>query len=166
MAAASVLEEVVDPLVLHEAAGEREVGLPVLHAVVARLERPVEPELGRDVREHVLQDVGHGQLLEDAARLPARREPERRDELGRVARDLRSAGALAETPDDAAEEARPAPEAQGHGGGLAEQRLERHLSAVGGDEVEVKVEQLRDRLAAEKPGDQQNVGAERRRDAY
>src|SRR2546428_794310 len=37
-----VLEEVVDTLLFHESAGEVEVGLPILDAIVARLVRPLK----------------------------------------------------------------------------------------------------------------------------
>ena len=42
VAAVGVREEVVDPLLLHEPAGEVEVGLAVLDAVVAGLVGPLE----------------------------------------------------------------------------------------------------------------------------
>ena len=77
--AVGVAEIVRDALLLHQAADEVEVGLPILDAVVPL---PVSPrQLQLEVRrlvigEHHLDDVGNLHVLEDPAVGRARQEPE------------------------------------------------------------------------------------------
>ena len=56
--AVGVLEVVVDALLFHEAAREVEIGLAVLHAEVARLERSLQLVTDVEPYQHLLQDVG------------------------------------------------------------------------------------------------------------
>ena len=79
-----VLEVVADALMLHEAAHEGEVGLPVLHAVipgrVAARDLLRERDLGC-VAEHRLDDVGNRLLLKNLAVARERGKPQARHHL-------------------------------------------------------------------------------------
>ena len=79
-----VLEEVVDAFLFHQPGGEVEIGLAVLHAVIARLERALELVSSRRALQHLLQDVGNGDVLKDPALRVARQEPELRHDLGAI----------------------------------------------------------------------------------
>ena len=85
VAAVGVGEEVVDPFFLHEPAGEVEVGLAVLNAVVAWFVGPLELVVDVEAGEDLLEDVGHGDLLEDPALGLPGQQPELGDDLRLVA---------------------------------------------------------------------------------
>ena len=71
-----VLEEVIDAFLFHEPAGEIQIRLAVLHAVVPRLEGALQLVFDVEAFQHLLQNVGYRLLLEDTAlRLP-RQQPE------------------------------------------------------------------------------------------
>jgi hypothetical protein len=85
-----VLEVVVDALLFHQPAGEVEVGLAVLGAEVARLVGAAQA-VGHVVPgEHLLEDVGDRELLEDAAAGLAGQEPDAGDEPRLVADEGRA----------------------------------------------------------------------------
>jgi len=71
-----------DPLLGRDPPHEREVALPVLHAVVPHRVRPREAQLDwkRGRGQDVLDDLRHGLVLEDAARRPAPEQRERGDQ--------------------------------------------------------------------------------------
>src|SRR5262245_6688514 len=77
-------EVVGDALLLHQPADEGEIAFAILHHVAAdgivalKLELHVRPKL----REHRLENVRDGLLLEDAAAHALRPEPERGPHLG------------------------------------------------------------------------------------
>ena len=82
VAAVGVGEEVVDPLFLHEPAGEVEVGLAVLHAVVARLVGALElVGHARGPVRTCLRMSGTVDLLEDPALGLAGQQPELGNDL-------------------------------------------------------------------------------------
>ena len=64
------------PFFLHQPGGEVEVALAVLHAVVARLERPLDLVGDLEPLEDLLEDVGDRDVLEDAALCPLGQEPQ------------------------------------------------------------------------------------------
>src|SRR3954451_5315794 len=78
-------EEVVDSLFLHEPAGEVEVGLSVLDAVIAWFVGPLKLEGHAQASEDLLENVGNGDLLEDSTLGLSSQQPELRDDLRLVA---------------------------------------------------------------------------------
>ena len=90
VAAVGMGEEVIDPLFLHEPAGEVEVGLAVLDAVVTWFVGPQELVVDAQAGEDLLEDVGHGDLLEDPALGLPGQQPELGDDLRLVAGEERS----------------------------------------------------------------------------
>ena len=82
-----VLKVIIDPLLLHEPAGELKVGLAVLHAVLSRLERPLDLKRDVQVREHLLEDIGDGHMLKDPALEVLRQQPEPGDQLRVIANE-------------------------------------------------------------------------------
>ena len=85
VAAIGVGEVVVNPFFLHDPAGEVEVGLTVLNAVVAWFVGPLELVFDARAGEHLLEDVGHCDLLEDPALGLAGQKPELGDNLREIA---------------------------------------------------------------------------------
>jgi hypothetical protein len=82
-----VLEEIVDPLLLHQSAHEIEIGLPVLHAVgplaitaAQRILEIAEPA----VTEDLLDDIRGSHVLENPAIGVAGQEPQPGDQRGLV----------------------------------------------------------------------------------
>ena len=90
VAAVGMGEEVIDPLFLHEPAGEVEVGLAVLDAVVAWFVGPLELVVDAQASEDLLEDVGNGDLLEDPALGLPGQQPELGDDLRLVAGEERA----------------------------------------------------------------------------
>src|SRR5262249_132351 len=132
---------VEDAFLFHEPAGEGEVALPVLHAVVARLELPLEPERHRQAAENLAEDLRDAAVLEDPALDAFAQEPALRHDLGPVAGEALPLPALAETLNDAVEKALlAAAKGEADGDGLAEEILEGDLPAVLGNQVEVELE--------------------------
>jgi hypothetical protein len=98
-----VVEEVEDPLLLHQTAGEVEVALPVLHAVVARFVRALQPVVGVEAAENAAEDFGDALVLEDPPVARFRQEPERGNKLRAIHGRLAAAIAFAEPGADAGE---------------------------------------------------------------
>ena len=86
MAVGRVFEEVVNAFLFHQPRGEVEVGLAVLDAVIARLERALEFKSYIHALQHLLEDVGNVDVLEDPALRVAREEPELRYHFGAIPR--------------------------------------------------------------------------------
>ena len=63
MAVGSVLEEIVNPFLFHQPAGELKIRLPILHAVVARMKNADRFEHDMQAVQHFFQDVGDGEVL-------------------------------------------------------------------------------------------------------
>ena len=157
-----MLEEVIDPLLFHEPAGKGKIRFAILDAIIARVEVPLNPVDDVQPSEHLFQDVGDGQVLEDAALHFFGPEPQLRGHFGPVMGEVRVAAALRETADDAVEiplRVAGQPEAYGHA--LTEQFLEKDLSAVLREQPQLKREELRDCLVALEPREQQDIRSER-----
>ena len=90
VAVVGVREEVIDAFFLHEPAGEVEVGLAVLNAVVTWFVGPQELVVDAQAGEDLLEDVGNGDLLEDPALGLAGQQPELGDDLRLVAGEERA----------------------------------------------------------------------------
>ena len=173
VAAVGMGEEVIDPLFLHEPAGEVEVGLAVLDAVVARLVGPLELVVDAQAGEDLLEDVGHGDLLEDPALGIAGQKPELGDDLRLVAGEEVAAHgggnllALAEPVDDAVEVAR---RTVGHlerdSDALAEDLVEGDVGARLGEQFELEAEEAGKEFAARELLKQQDVRSQRGRDGH
>jgi hypothetical protein len=147
VAPGAVLEEVVDPLLLHQAAREGEVGLAVLGAIVTGLKYPLQLVFHVEVGEHLLEDVGNGDVLEDPALRLLRKEPELRREIQRVGREDRVARALRHADADPVEVLPGVAGERDLGRDLlAQERIERDLAGVLGDALEPEGEEARDRL--------------------
>ena len=165
-----VREEVKDPLVFHQPAGEVEIGFAVLHAVVARLIGPLQ--LIRDVQrgEHRLEDVRHSLLLKDPALRVAREQPKLWNQLRPIAEErlrsvhARGVAALADPADDAVKVARAADQVQRDGQRLGEQVFELDRRGGQGQHLGLEREQARDRLGSAELLQQQHVLAQRRGD--
>src|SRR5262249_20126453 len=144
-----VLEEVVDALLLHEPAGEGEVGLAVLHTEVAGMEVALDLVLDAQAIQHLFQDLGDADVLEDAALGLACEHPELGHHLQPVGSEVFVAPALAEAAAKAVEVARwAAGYVEANRDGLAEEYVERDLGPVLGEEIELEAKQLRNRLRA------------------
>ena len=168
--AVAVREEVKDPLFLHEPAGEVEIGLAVLDAVVAGEIGALKLIVDAQAREDLFQDVGDRELLEDPALVVPREHPELGDHLRAI--DGEGGGplgrgdalALGEPAHDPVEVARRAAgHHQGHGDGLAEDRVERDRGGGLGQQIELEAEQPGDGLLAGELLEEQDIGPERRR---
>ncbi len=124
-------EPVVDALLFHQPADEVEAGLAVLHAVfpLAVGAREGILEIGKaEVAEHLLDDLRHALVLEDAAVRGARQQPRPGPQGGLVAGELAVPGHLATARDDAVKEAPAAAgQLQRQAHRLAEQLLQRQV---------------------------------------
>src|SRR5262249_25628786 len=83
-----MLEEVKDTLFFHKAADEVEVGLPVLHTIIALSIAGIQLKLvirEAEILEYLFNDLRRRLLLEDAAVGGARQEPQPGHHLGAVA---------------------------------------------------------------------------------
>ena len=173
VAAVGMGEEVIDPLFLHEPAGEVEVGLAVLDAVVAWLVGPLELVVDAQAGEDLLEDVGHGDLLEDPALGLAGQKPELGDDLRLIAGEEGAAHgggdllALAEPVDDAVDVAR---RTVGHlerdGDALAEDLVEGDVGARLGEHFELEAEEAGKEFAARELLKQQDVRSQRGRNGH
>src|SRR5262245_7231496 len=168
-----VLEEVKDSLFFHQPRDEIEIGLAVLYAIFARLEGAVKAvgEIGEAVLlENFRDDVGHGEVLKNAAIAGAGQSPEPGDERG-VIRGENSGGrsafkrrraSLRERADDPVEVARrPVGEENGDRRLLADYRIELNR-AVFGVHRQLKMKWPGDPLFAVEALQQQFIHAERR----
>ncbi len=115
-----VPEVVIHALLFHQPADEIQVGLAVLHAVgpLAVAAGQLEDDVGGAViREYLLEDVGHGLVLEDPAVRRPREEPQPGPDDRKVAVVAAHLAAGAETGDVAVEVADavvPQQHLQGH----------------------------------------------------
>ncbi len=164
-----VPEVVVDAFVLHQPADEVEVAFPVLHAVGPRpvAARQLEREVGRRVvGEHLLDDVRHRHLLEDAAVSRARQEPQPGMHGGLVRVIAAVQLALREARDEAVEVARAVVgQRQLDRDVLAEDRIPVDL-AVRAQQIQVVLAQAAQFLAAVHAVEQQDALAKRRGDVH
>ena len=166
------LVEVEDAVVFQEAVEEVVVGLPVLHAILARRVALLQLRLERR-HPATLQDVGHdvrGLLrLVDARIGPAREEPVHGDHFRRVARKPVGAAVVREAAHDPVEPADACRAVLGpHHADAERHRLPHDVVRVDPlllrAKVEVEHERLRHRLDAAEAREQQRVLGERRPD--
>lgn len=162
--AVGVGEEVEDPFLLHQPAGEVEVGLAVLDAVIAGLILPLELHLDVQALEDLIEDLGHRHLLEDPALRLAGQEPEFGDELEAVVGEDRVSAPLNDPVADAVQVAAIAARGQDlRRDLLAQELVEGDLGLIGGDRLELDLKQLGDRLGAGQADQQELVTAQRGR---
>ncbi len=170
VSAIAVREEIKDPLFLHEPAGEGEIRLAVLNAVVAGEIGALKLIGYGQAGEDLFEDVGDGELLEDPALVIPREHPElgnhlraiggqRTAPLGRG--DLLTLGKPAHDPVEVARGA--VGHHQGDGDGLAENRVERDRGGGIGQQLKLEAEQLRVSLLAGELLEEQDIRPERRR---
>ena len=101
-----VAEVVVDALLLHQPADEVEAGFAVLHAVLPLAVRAAQRvfEIGEpQVAEHLLDDLRHAHVLEDAAVGGAAEQPKPGPQGDPISRELAAVDALPAGSDDAVE---------------------------------------------------------------
>jgi hypothetical protein len=164
-----VAEIVADAFLLHQPADEVEVGFAVLHAVgpLAIGAGQLQLEVGESViREHRLDDVGDGQLLEDAAVGGAGQEPQPRTN-GRDILPIPAVHAALSEPRHVAVEVSGVvlgqPELDRDV--LPENVVERNV-VPGAEQIEVVLEEPAHLLARAHRMEQQDVLAERRDDLH
>src|SRR4051812_15451444 len=116
MAAVPMPEKVIDPLLFHQTGSEAKIAFAVLRAVFPRLERALNLVGDIESRQHLLEDIGHGKVLKNAALAAAREQPELRHHFHAVRGERLITGALADAADDAGHVARFAAGADGGGG--------------------------------------------------
>ena len=164
MALLVVLEEVVNAFLLQEAADEVEVSLAVLDAVfpggVLAFDAPFK--VGELIAlEDVLDDLGDGLFLVDAAVGGAGEEPQPGNYGGLVTAEAMPRGELNEAADVAMEAAfAAAPSVQAEGDGLADEGVEVEV-VVGADEFGLELEQAADGFLAGEADKAELVLAER-----
>ena len=164
----TVLEEVIDPLFFHQAARERKVGLAVLDAEVAWMERAADlPGHVEGGGEDLLQDVGHRKVLKDAAlRLP-RQEESFRDEVEHMPRERGVPRSLRDPQAGPVDEALAASRQLDLDGDLlSQERVEEDLLGllVLGDALELEKKGPGDRFLPREAAQKENVRTQRRRD--
>src|SRR5262245_25680931 len=152
VAVGAVLEEVIDPFFFHEAAREVEVRLAVLHAKVAGLEAALQLKNGVDSLQHLLQDVGNGDVLKNAALRPLAQQPE----LGHDIHPVSSKNVVPLALRDAAANAVEMTllsvwKRQMNRHLLAQKLVKGNFGAVLSEQVELEVEQMGEGLGAGKP---------------
>src|SRR4030095_1380855 len=89
-----VLEEVEDPLFLHQARGKIEVRFAVLHAKIPWLVLTLGFDLELDAIQYLRQDIRHVFILKDAALPRLREQPQLRNNLHSIERKIRITAAL------------------------------------------------------------------------
>ncbi len=157
-----VLEEVVDPLLLHQPRHEVEVGLAILDAVLPRfvlaaVAQAVVDRLEALVGEHRVDDVWHVHRLEDPAVGGARQEPDPGAERHPVDEVPPRHAGLRETRDVAVEETRRSVfEIHAHRHALAEQRARIDV-VLQAQHLEPVLEHPRQPLAHLHPREQQRI---------
>ena len=165
MTAIGVLEEVVDPLLLHEPAGEIEVGFTVLNAIIALIVG--SRYLVRDVqsRKHLAENVRHREVLKDTAADFFRQQPKFGNQFGVEMHKMLVAGALAEPLDQPVEVALlPVEKAHLHGDVLTQDAVEADFVLRLNQEIELETEELRDGFVTSQAGQEQDIFAQWRRD--
>src|SRR5437773_2746006 len=73
--AVRMFEKVEDAFLLHQTAGESKIRLAILHAIVAVEIRALELVVDVQAFQNLLEDIGHGEMLEDARLRAAREQP-------------------------------------------------------------------------------------------
>ena len=150
-----VLEEVEDPILLHQPRDKVEIRFAILHAVVPRLESSLELvlEVGKaEILEDLGDDVGHRHVLEDAAVCGPRKKPEPGDHLGPVVGKPCIAAALGKAANKAVDVPFPSAVGEGNRQGdiLADDLVERDRW-VFREEMQVKAEEPGNPLLAREP---------------
>ena len=128
-----VLEVVENPFLFHQPAGELEIGFAVLHAIIARIVGAFDVVLVEvDAGQHFGEDVGHAEMLENAAVHVSRELREGRQHFGPIADEIGSGfrrmdfHSLADAEHDAVEIARVfVGNVEPHAGVLPQQLVER-----------------------------------------
>ncbi len=162
MIAVGVLEEIVNPFFFHQAAGEIEVRLAILHTEIPWIIGPGEFVTEIEPGKHMFENIGHRKVLKNSALDSFREQPELRHHLGAEVEKIFIAPALAEAPDDAVEIARAAvhlvnfhrdalPDDGVEGDGIGEIR----------NQGKVELEKMRNLLATLQSGEQQDVRSQR-----
>ena len=161
-----MLVVIEDPVLLHEPRDKVEIALPVLHAIFERLECTgrVHFEIGESpALEDLLNDVGNRRVLEDAAVRDARQKPRPRNNLHLVVREVGAGTALRKAADKPIEVPLAAAVRQQNADchPLPNDVLELN-GIVGGEQIEVELEKLRDPLVTSEALQEQNVFSKRR----
>ena len=163
MVGLAVLEEVEDPFFFHDPAGEVEIALAILHAVIAFLESAVQFRFDVEVGENLFEDLGNGQVLENARLNSFRQQPELRNEDHPVGSESRVAARLGHRLADAVEV--PLRLAVGHdqldGDLLADELIEGDVLPVLGQQFELKLVWLGNCLAGPEGGQEKRIVTER-----
>ncbi len=164
-----VAEVVVDAFLLHQPADEVEAGFAVLHAVFPLAVAAAEAvlEVGEpQVAEHLLDDVRHRLVLEDAAVRGAAEQPQPGPQGHLVAGVLAGADGLPAGTDDAVEVALAAVvQLQRQAHGFTQQLVELDRGVLRG-QLQVVLEGPSEFLAAFQALQQQDIGAQRAVDLH
>ena len=165
MIAVGMLEEIVNSLFLHQAAGEIEIGLAVLDDVIALIIGSGDVVADVESDEHQFKNVGHGEVLKNAAADFFRQQPELGDYFGAEVHEGFIAAALTKAFDDAVEIALAVVEqAHLHGHALTDDLVEADFVFLVGDHIDVEAEKMRDLLVALKSSQKEDVWAQGRGD--
>lgn len=162
-----VPEEVVDAFLFHQSAGEIEVAFVVLHAVVAQLERPLDFVGDVESRQHFLENVGHGNLLEDAALNVVRQQPQLWHHFHAIGREGRIASGLSDSTANAVDVPRCLVVVrQADRDALAQEFLKRHRRAVERQHLQLVAEEPRHFFFAFHVHEQEAILAQRGADRH
>src|SRR5712692_2873699 len=161
VAVGRVFEEVVNALFFHQTADKGKVGFPVLDAIIPRLKAALELESNVQSRQHLLENVGHGHVLEDTALRPAGQQPKLRNHFHAVMGKGFIAVALAKTAADAAKKSLLAfRKGESDDDVLAQKLVKRDLRMIFGHKIQLDVKELGDPLFNREADQQQRVFAE------
>src|SRR6266566_9234034 len=159
------LEEVVNPLFLHQAGGEIQIALPILNHILALLKRALNLVGGIITREQFLQEVGNVDVLENAATDLTRELPNFRGNRHGVGSELRPARPLRQFHYGSVKVPRRQPglpSLNPKGRFLPDQLVEIDTGGVLRQHLELVAEQPADPLLPDKAAQQQLIFTERR----
>jgi len=162
-----VLKIIVDTFFFHQPRNEVEIRLAVLNAIVTRSETAVKAKLEilkPEVRENLLDDIGSFLVLKDPAIGRTRQEPQPRYHLGAIGSQAAALRALRKSADETVPVALGAVRIENtQGDVLSDDIVEVDRIALR-QQIEVEMEELRDRFDAVEAPQQQCVLAEGSRD--
>src|ERR1700722_3908484 len=155
-----MLEEVINSFFFHQAAGKREVGFAILHAVVALIIGSRKFVRHVQAGQNLAEYVRYREVLKNPAADVFRQQPEDRHDASPEVQEIFVARTLTETVHHPVEIPHAVIE-QPHlnRDALPDDLIEADFFLKIGDQIDIEIERPRNLLSSLQSGDQQDIGA-------